>query len=63
MRNASGYDDFYVISKYETRQLAENAKYIVNKIENYIVDRIDADEFLTGQDTERREISEDEIEQ
>lgn len=42
IRNASDYDDFYVASKDETRQLVENTKYIVNKIENYIVDRLEA---------------------
>ncbi len=40
IRNASDYDDFYIASKEETRQLVENTKYIVNKIEKYIVDRI-----------------------
>lgn len=48
IRNASDYDDFYVASKDETRQLVENTKYIVNKIENYIVDRLDADEIMAG---------------
>ncbi|MDE6750634.1 MAG: HEPN domain-containing protein [Lachnospiraceae bacterium] len=36
IRNASDYDDFYVASKEETRQLVENAKYIVEKIGSYI---------------------------
>lgn len=63
IRNVSDYDDFYVASKDETRQLVENTKYIVNKIENYIVGRLDADEFLAGQGIERREISEDATEQ
>lgn len=43
IRNASDYDDFYVASKDETKQLVENTKYIVNKIENYIVDRLNED--------------------
>lgn len=36
------YDDFYVACKDETRQLVENTKYIVNKIENYIASRLEA---------------------
>lgn len=42
IRNASDYDDFYIASKDETRQLIENTKCILDKIENYIVDRISA---------------------
>lgn len=42
IRNASDYDDFYVACKDETRQLVENTKYIVNKIENYIASRLEA---------------------
>lgn len=37
IRNAFDYDDFYVASKEETRQLVENTKYIVDKIERYIL--------------------------
>lgn len=36
IRNASDYDDFYIASKDETRQLVENTKIIVRKIERYI---------------------------
>jgi len=38
IRNASDYDDFYIASKEETRQLVENTKCILYKIEKYIVD-------------------------
>ena len=62
IRNASDYDDFYVASKDETKQLVENTKYIVNKIENYIADRLDADEFIAGEDIERRGMLEEEME-
>ena len=37
IRNASDYDDFYVASKEESRQQVDNAKYIVEKIEQYIM--------------------------
>lgn len=40
IRNASDYDDFYIASKDETRQLVENAKYILEKIDNYIIERL-----------------------
>lgn len=40
IRNASDYDDFYIASREETRQLVENTEYIVNKIENYVAERI-----------------------
>ncbi len=40
IRNASDYDDFYIASKDETRQLVENTEYIVNKIEKYIAEKI-----------------------
>lgn len=40
IRNASDYDDFYVASKEETRQLVENTKHIVDKIGSYIGERI-----------------------
>ncbi len=40
IRNASDYDDFYIASKDETRQLVENTEYIVKKIENYIADKV-----------------------
>ena len=36
IRNASDYDDFYVESKYESRQQVENAMYLVDKIDQYI---------------------------
>ena len=36
IRNASDYDDFYIASKDETRQLINNAKDILNKIEKYL---------------------------
>lgn len=39
IRNASDYDDFYIASKEETRQLVENTKYIVDKIERYMISR------------------------
>lgn len=38
IRNASDYDDFYLASKEETRQQVENAVYIVNKVEKYILE-------------------------
>ena len=40
IRNASDYDDFYIASKDETRQLVDNTKCILDKIEKYIVERI-----------------------
>ena len=39
IRHASDYDDFYIASKEETRQLVENTKYIVDKIERYMISR------------------------
>lgn len=36
IRNASDYDDFYIASKEETKQQVENAKYIVEKVTNYM---------------------------
>ena len=39
IRNASDYDDFYIASKDETRQLVENTKCILDKIAKYIADR------------------------
>lgn len=41
IRNASDYDDFYVASKFESRQQVENAKYLVDKISQYITDHFD----------------------
>ena len=38
IRNASDYDDFYVASKFESRQQVENAKYLFDKISQYITD-------------------------
>lgn len=43
IRNASDYDDFYIASKDETKQLIENTKYILDKIEKYIIDMIKED--------------------
>lgn len=40
IRNASDYDDFYIASKDETRQLVENAKCILDKVKKYVADRI-----------------------
>lgn len=37
IRNASDYDDFYIASKEETRQLIENTKNIMDKIQKYIL--------------------------
>lgn len=37
IRNASDYDDFYVASKEESKQQVDNTKYIVEKIERYII--------------------------
>lgn len=37
IRNASDYDDFYIASKEETKLQVEDAKYIVNKIKNFLV--------------------------
>ncbi len=59
IRNASDYDDFYVASKEETRQLVENTKYIVNKIDGYIIDRICKDEVVSVQETDDAETSEE----
>ena len=39
IRNASDYDDFYVASKEETRRQVEDAAYIVDKINAYILGR------------------------
>lgn len=36
IRNASDYDDFYIANKEETRQLVENNRYILEKIEKYL---------------------------
>ena len=38
IRNASDYDDFYLASKEETRQLVENAGYLVEKVEKHIAE-------------------------
>ena len=37
IRNASDYDDFYIANKEETRQQVENAEYLVDKVEKYII--------------------------
>ena len=63
IRTASDYDDFYVASKEETRQLIENTKYIVNKIDSYIIDRMCKDEDILLQETVESEISEEDMEQ
>lgn len=63
IRNTSDYDDFYVASKEETRQLIENTKYIVNKINSYIIDRICKDEGVLLQETNVSEILEEDMEQ
>lgn len=39
IRNASDYDDFYIAGKEETKQLLENTKVIMDKIERYIKDK------------------------
>ena len=52
IRNASDYDDFYIASKEETRQLVENAEYILKKIDSYIIDRLQIDKTVQIQDTE-----------
>lgn len=36
VRNISDYDDFYIACKEETRQQVENARYMVEKIWNYM---------------------------
>lgn len=43
IRNASDYDDFYIASKDETKRLIENTKYILDKIEKYIMDILKED--------------------
>lgn len=43
IRNASDYDDFYIASKDETKRLIENTKYILDKIEKYIMDVLKED--------------------
>lgn len=50
IRNASDYDDFYVASKEETRQLVENTKHIVDKIGSYIAERICTEEAETSEE-------------
>lgn len=37
IRNASDYDDFYLANKEETRQQVENARYLVDKVDKYII--------------------------
>lgn len=46
IRNASDYDDFYIASKDETKRLVENTKYILDKIEKYIIDMIKEEPHL-----------------
>lgn len=36
IRNASDYDDFYIADKQETTKLVHDAKYLYNKIKQYI---------------------------
>lgn len=43
IRNASDYDDFYMASKSESRQQVENAKYLVDKINQYISVHFESD--------------------
>lgn len=37
IRNASNYDDFYIVNKEETRELLEFARDFLDKTEKYIV--------------------------
>ncbi len=62
IRNASDYDDFYVASREETKQLVENTKYIVEKIDSYIIDRICRDEDVQAGEADETEIAEEDIE-
>jgi len=41
MRNRSDYDDFYIVSKDETKQQLENAGQFVEKIEEFIRKKLD----------------------
>lgn len=36
IRNASDYNDFYIVKKEESRQQVEYARILVKKVENYI---------------------------
>ena len=36
IRNASDYDDFYIVCREETIQQIDNAKYIIDKVEKYL---------------------------
>lgn len=40
IRNVSDYDDFYIASREETNQQIDNAKYIVDKIEKYLENKV-----------------------
>lgn len=51
IRTASDYDDFYIASKDETRQLVDNAAYILEKIDKYIIDRLQAAEAFRMKET------------
>ncbi|MDD6490675.1 MAG: HEPN domain-containing protein [Firmicutes bacterium] len=62
IRNASDYDDFYIASKDETRQLVENAAYILKKIDKYIIDRLQVVSTFQMQNTEVEERAEEDIE-
>lgn len=41
MRNRSDYDDFYIVSKDETKQQLENAGQFVEKLEEFIRNKLD----------------------
>ncbi|MCD8018787.1 MAG: HEPN domain-containing protein [Clostridiales bacterium] len=53
IRSSSDYDDFYVASISETKEQVKNAKYIVQKVENYIAVQNKSDSNKT--DTEKEE--------
>ena len=36
IRNVSDYDDFYIVSREETCQQVQNARYLIDKIEKYL---------------------------
>lgn len=62
IRNASDYDDFYIASKDESRQLVENAAYILKKIDKYIIDRLQVVSTFQSQNTKVEERAEEDIE-
>ena len=41
MRNRSDYDDFYIVSKDDTKQQLENAEQFVEKLEEFIRNKLD----------------------